>query len=178
MRFAQTLLPLVLLVSGCMFEAPIADEPSRKVDPNVLGVWLGADGETRITVSASDDFHYHIHFEPRYDETVSMPPMAFKGHHTAIHGIDVVNLKLTTVDAKDAKELAQRPWLFCTVEVVDESTVHVRLINDKFVFRNGGQPSKPLNTPAGIRDYFSRGITQPGFFHTKALRLDRLADAA
>jgi hypothetical protein len=162
----HSLLPLfglILLMSGCIFETPLAEKPTRKVDPKVLGIWHPHDDTgTRITISASDEWNYQVLFVPRPHETVAVPPMTFDGHHTAVGDIDVINLKLKQFDGKDPK----RPWLFCTYKAIDENTVDVHLFNEKFV---PSRRTKPLNTSEGLRE----AVSQPGFFLTKPLRLIR-----
>lgn len=172
MRSIRLFCAAALFLSGCLFECPLSDKPSREVDPRALGVWLAKDGETKITVRATDASHYHILFEPRFHETVTVPPMTFEGHHTMIDGVDILNLKAATFDGKPT---TRRSWLFGAFKVVDADTIDLEIINEKFVFKTGGEPTQPINTPAGLSAYLRKSISKEGFF-TKPQTLKRSAN--
>jgi hypothetical protein len=65
-RLAALLVPaLALLAAACTYEAPLTAEPTRRVEPRLLGAWEARDGDRveHLDVRRYDDRHYVLSYE-------------------------------------------------------------------------------------------------------------------
>ena len=47
----------VFLLAGCIYKAPLTRQPTRPVEPRLVGDWISPDGKDRLKVRRLDDTH-------------------------------------------------------------------------------------------------------------------------
>jgi hypothetical protein len=110
-------LPLVfaLLLASCVYEFPIAVEPTRKIDARLVGTWLGEKPEDTVEVRQFDDAHYVLLSDGKF----------YRAYHTDVAGVPFVTIQ--SIDSLEAKE---RKYWFVSYEVADGGEkLNVRSVN-------------------------------------------------
>lgn len=124
-RFPVLLLLLALSVLGCPYESPFPiDEPSIKVDNNLLGSWMGI-GEMRDTtyyaVSKKSEFQYQVKSEKKVLE--DLPTITeFVAHISNVGANKFVNI------IRDMREEAK--YMIYNVKSYDGQIILTELNSD------------------------------------------------
>ena len=78
-----------LVFAGCIFEVPITEAPTRKVEEKLLGDWVSKDGQNKMKVRRLDESIY----------IVSVNGCLFRAYHS-----DVAQTALASVQDLEAPE--------------------------------------------------------------------------
>jgi hypothetical protein len=109
-------LGVVLLLAGCNYDSALTAKPTRKIDEQLLGVWMGGDdGKDAMSVRQLDDSTY----------VVAMDHDIYRAFHSDFAGVGFISVQ----------ELAKdRRYLFLTAVVSpDGRTLTIRTVNTKVV---------------------------------------------
>lgn len=74
---------LALLFSGCIYEAPLTTEPTRKVDDNLVGTWVTDDPEQTVEIRKFDDSHYVLLNDGQF----------YRAFHSDLDGVPFVSIQ-------------------------------------------------------------------------------------
>lgn len=180
MRWIPHLLAQVaglFLLSGCLFEHPVSEKPTRIIDEALLGVWDGSNG-SKLTIVRSDAEHYKIEVESVSGEVEITINLV--GHHAAVGGKDVVWLRWTPPEQNDRKRTPR--WLPCAYDLDDESRLHLAILNAEklpLIRQLGVSIGKNKDAAAALTDYYKVAIPRDDFFHpipTRYTKRDKEAE--
>ncbi len=83
----------LFVVAACQYEVPITAQPTRKVDEQLLGNWVSADGKEQLRVRRLEDAVYVLY----YDGDL------FRAFHSDLDGMPFVSVQdLNSPDRKYA----------------------------------------------------------------------------
>lgn len=131
---ALPLLLLVLLATGCEFEAPLSAQPEAPVDERLLGRWAAPDGWAKVTRYDAD--HYIL----VYNGTV------FRAWHSRVAGQDFLTLRNLEGSAP------RHHFLHC--RRVSDRRIDVSFVREELVPRHE-------RDPAALRRAVAAGWGQP-----------------
>jgi len=120
-RFTPVLLAMGcwLALCGCVYDVPITEQPTRKVDAQFLGNWTSQDGKTKMKVSQYDEYNYVLIFNGDL----------FRAWSSDVGGTPFFSVKnQDTTDAGSYGKFYYSVW-----KLADDGTLHARLVNDKLV---------------------------------------------
>jgi hypothetical protein len=143
-RFIAVLGALVL--SGCIYDAPITEKPTGKIDERLLGDWVEKDDSTRhLLVCKLNEKEYVIHYAGM-----------FRAFFSDVDGKRFVNLQ-NIEPAEDAK----RKYAFAAYELKNAGTLVVRTVNTEVILEN-------LHSSAEIAASIGRNLKNPKLFNEDA----------
>ena len=83
----------LLCLAGCDYDIPITAEPTRPVDPRLVGTWANYDPDEQkvevITVRAWDDTHY----------AVAIDRDIYRAHHSDLGAMSMISVQDLNSDA-------------------------------------------------------------------------------
>jgi len=166
---------LILFLSGCLFDHPVSEKPSRKLDEMLLGVWDGSNG-SELTISKFDADHYKIEMTSMSGEVQTT--IHLLGHHAAVGGKAVVWLRWTPPEQNNRKKLPK--WLPCTyaLGVKDQLNISVPK-EEKLPLLDQAAASIQKGSAEALGDYYNATIPRDDFFHplpTLYTRRDKRAE--
>ena len=160
---------LILFLSGCLFDHPGSEKPSRKLDEMLLGVWDGSNG-SELTISRFDADHYKIEMTAMSGEVQTT--IHLLGHHAAAGGKDVVWLRWTPTEQNSRKKLPK--WLPCTYALGVKDQLNISSPNEeKLPLIDQAAASIEKGTAEALSDYYKAAIPRDDFFHTLPTRYTR-----
>lgn len=170
MKYPLFALLISLFASGCFYEAPISEKPSREIDKTLLGVWTVSDEPTgKLTVTETDANTYAIEYMSPKEGDKKQEVLKFRGYHTAISGKDLLSLQLTEPQGNQ-----QGKWLFVSYTAAQPDRLEVRTINSKVVpFPRSIEPDskggEKLATPEAMEEFFKGVIDKPNLFNPEPI---------
>ena len=139
-------MPLLLAVScwlalcGCVYDVPITEQPTRKVDPQFLGNWTSQDGKTKMKVSQYDEYNYLVIYDGNLCRAWS----------SDVGGTPFFSVKnLDTTDAGSCGKFYYSVW-----KIAADGTLRARLVNDKVVL-------DATKDSAGVRRLLKANLQNP-----------------
>ena len=124
---ARALTPMVLAVGcwlafgGCIYDVPITEKPTRKVDPHFLGHWTSQDGKDKMTVSQYDDNHYVV----AYDGDL------YRAWSSDVAGTPFFSIQ--TLDTTGTGTNGQEKFVYQVWQLASDGTLHGRSVQDKII---------------------------------------------
>lgn len=104
------------VISGCDYDVPITDGPTRKLDERLLGNWISKDGKEKMKVRRLDDSTY----------VGSLDGDLFRAFHSDVAGTSFIS-------AQDI-DSAERKFVYLTYTVsADGNQLGVRSVNDAVI---------------------------------------------
>jgi|GEM_PF-2722349 len=166
---------LILFLSGCLFDHPVSEKPSRKLDEMLLGVWDGSNG-SELTISKFDADHYKIEMTSMSGEVQTT--IHLLGHHAAAGGKDVVWLRWTPPEQNNRKKLPK--WLPCTYALGVNDQLNISVPKEENLpLLDQAAASIQKGTAEALGDYYKAAIPRDDFFHplpTRYTRRDKRAE--
>ena len=140
------LLLFLAFACGCDYEAPLTAKPTGKIDPQLLGNWIGQDTgsfpETNLKIRKLDDSNYLISYGGFY-----------RAYHSDLGDIHFVSIQ--NIEPVPDKE---RKYILATYELKDNGdTLIVRTINDKVI-------PNTLKTSAELEKAIRANLKNPDLF--------------
>lgn len=138
----------LVLLTGCVYEAPLTDKPTAKIDDRLLGDWVESDNKDHhMYVAKLSDSEYVV----AYSETI------FRVCHSDFAGLHIVSAQnIGPLDAGKGK-YSLESW-----ELQDDGKKLVlRTINNKVV-------AETLKTTADIQKAITDNLKNPDLFNPEA----------
>ena len=127
-------------LSGCDYDVPITPEPTRQVDPRLMGNWVSAAGKDKMRVRRLDNAHYIV---------------TFNGDLFYVHHSDVAGTAFFSAQELDS---ADRRYLFLAYTLSDDGAqLTVRHVNAAAI-------SKQAKTSADVRLLLEQNLKNPALF--------------
>lgn len=114
-----------LILTGCQYEVPITQSPTRKVQEQLLGNWVSLDGKEDMRVRRLDDSTYIVY----YDGDL------FRAYHSDVAGTPFVSVQ--DLNSNDRK-YAYMVWKLSE----DGKTLKLRSVTDKVISKETKDSSK------------------------------------
>ena len=172
MKLTPTLLLTALVLSGCFYEAPISEKPTRKIDPGLLGDWAStSESGVKVVIKESDPEHYAVTYEqPAKDGKKEL--LVFTGYHTQVGKVDIVDLQLMEPAGEQKGK-----WLFLDYKLTGADKLSIRSVNSEVVPMPPGVgfkgDSRKLATPAETKAFFESVIDNPDLFRDEPMEFVR-----
>ncbi|MGC3991108.1 MAG: hypothetical protein QM796_15800 [Chthoniobacteraceae bacterium] len=144
---------------------PISSTPDHEIDQSLLGTWHVANTpDSKLIIAKADPTHYLIGVRPPPGGAVDYGPLDFRGHHTKVGSVDIVNIQLLSKTSTTPGR-----WEFLTYTHPDADTICVRMVNDKLLPPPpDGQTNVPgveqLTSSELMRKRFEEVIDNPELF--------------
>jgi hypothetical protein len=106
----------LLSFSACIYEVPITSNPTRKVEPELLGDWLSLDGKEQMKLRRLDENTYAVY----YDGDL------FRAYHSDVGGTQFASVQ--DLNSNDRK-YAYVVWKLSD----DGNNLTLRNVSDKIV---------------------------------------------
>ena len=134
----------ILAFGACQYEVPITQNPTRKVQEQLLGNWVSLDGKENMRVRRLDDSAYVVY----YDGDL------FRAYHS-----DVGKTPFATVQDLNSND---RKYAYVVWKVSDDGkSLRLRNVNDKVVSKETKDSAKVvalLTENAGNPELFGEEI--------------------
>ncbi len=151
MKMSSVLLSLIagaaLALAGCDYDAPLTPAPTHKVDPRLLGDWVGVDPDAKqeevMHVRALDDATY----------VVAMDNDIYRVYHSDLAGTAFLTVQDLNSD--------DRKYCFYTWSLsADATRLTLRHVSTKLI------PEK-TKTGAELQKLIQANLAQPGLLEKK-----------
>jgi hypothetical protein len=148
LAFAAVIASCWFLLSACIYDVPITDAPTRKIDERLLGTWADKDGDT-VKVVRLDDSNYIVGNHDKGSDKVDI----YRAYHS-----DVDGLALVTVKVLDSDKPAYSYWDW---KIADDGALVLRMVSDQIV---------PDKTPdsAAVRKLLEQNLKNPDLLGKEA----------
>ena len=108
-----------LALCGCVYDVPITEKATRKVDAQFLGNWTSQDGKVKMKVSQYDDNNYVVIYDGEL----------YHAWSSDVEGSPFFSVKnLDTTDAGSYGKFYYSVW-----KLAADGSLHARGVNDKIV---------------------------------------------
>lgn len=133
----------ILLLGGCVYEAPLTPAPTRAVEARLIGDWTSPDGRNRLKVRRLDEDEY----------VVSLNGFLFHAWHSEVGGAPLATLR--DIDTPERRH-AFVAWRLSE----DGSELRWRAVSRKAV-------PDSVKTSAELRSLVERGLGNPALFEAE-----------
>lgn len=79
---------MTLMLSGCSFDFPLSNTPSRDINQKLLGDWKEINVDSKLSVLKFLNSEYLVVFKNGWET------LYFRGFHSKVDKLDIVNLQL------------------------------------------------------------------------------------
>lgn len=146
----------VLVIAGCVYEAPLTEEHTIPIDPSVLGLWeevpegdKPADPNERMNIMKYSETEYLVHYPTgKYG-------MYFRGYPIKIEGVSCVQFQVIGNADGDIKK-EERTYQVVSY-ALSQGELEVRTLNSDLVDKN-------LKDSAGLRQAFIKNKDNKDLF--------------
>jgi len=137
-----------LALCGCVYDVPITEKPTRKVDAQFLGNWTSHDGKTKMKVSQYDDYNYVVIYDGELCHAWS----------SDVAGTQFFSVK--NLDPTDAGSYGK--FYYSVWKLASDGTLHARGVNDKIV------PDATKDSPS-VRKLLKANLQNPDLLGDEAV---------
>jgi hypothetical protein len=144
------LIAAALLLSGCIYQAPITEKPTGRIDERLIGDWVSKDDqgkEEHMVVVKLNDSEYIVNYGGG----------VFHAYESDVNGTRFVSAQNISA-VKDSERL----YVFVSYELQDDGKKMVlRTVNQNVI-------SDKLQTSAEIQKAIEANLKNPGLFNKDA----------
>jgi hypothetical protein len=145
-RFALAAVFAVLLalsVTGCNYDVPLTAQPTRPIDPRLIGNWTSADGKEKLRIRPYDPRTFVL----SYDGDL------FRAWHSDLDGSPFVSVQC--LDAEN------HTWLYVTYQLDDNGRkLSLRNVRDTVITKES------VKTSEDAQALLRKNLKNPGLFGT------------
>lgn len=138
---------VVLLMSGCIYEAALVDKPSEIADRRFAGAWRQRDDKNnRMMIRVFDERHYVIVTVDGNDMDI------YRAFTCEVEGLRLANVQTLAPGGKENGK-----WAFFEYRLDGKGQLAVRMVNDKII-------TPDLKTPEKLREAMAKHRKNPDLF--------------
>jgi hypothetical protein len=130
------------VLGGCVYDVPITAQPTRKVDPGLLGDWTSKDGKDKMKVVRLDDGNY----------IVSYNGDLYRAYHSDVDQTAFFSVQIL---GEVKPKYAYSAWTLS-----DDGALHGRTVSDKVV------PDETKDS-ASVRKLLKKNLHNPALFESE-----------
>ncbi|HVO91120.1 MAG TPA: hypothetical protein VMV45_21470 [Casimicrobiaceae bacterium] len=138
------------MLAACIYDAPITAQPTREVDPRLIGDWTSADGKEQVKVRKLDRRTYVIDYNGEL----------FQAWHSDLDGRSLVSVQ--------DLERPERKFSYISYELSpDGKRLRALSVSNKTI------PDKAVHSPRDAQAALRRHSSDPKLFNEEPLELQR-----
>lgn len=135
-----------VLLSGCLYETPLAPRPTEKVDRRLTGTWRSTeDASNLLTIRPFDAWQYVV------VTSDGGAPDIYRAFTTEVAGLSLASVQ----ELSSGRSVGR--WAVFEYRLTPSGQLVLRMINDQVIPRN-------LRTPEALREAIRRNRHHPELF--------------